>query len=92
MVVDLLVPEEGLVTVSPGEVLGPDVLVGILDALLEGREVAPVLPMLVPEVIGVQAGEEDARRDTAVKYGQYLFPKAEINHKVGVDRCSSPMV
>lgn len=43
----------------------PDVLVGVLDALLQGRHVRPVLPMLVPEHIGVgtspdQGGDADA--------------------------------
>jgi hypothetical protein len=67
VVVDAGVPEEGLVAVSPGEVLGPDVLVGVLDALLERGHVAPVLPVLVPEVVGVVAREDDAGGDTTVR-------------------------
>jgi hypothetical protein len=67
VVVDVFVPEEGLVAVSPGEVLGPDVLVGVLDALLERGHVAPVLPVLVPEVVGVVAREDDAGGDTTVR-------------------------
>ena len=55
-----------LVTVAPGEVAGADVLVGVLDALLERGHVRPVLPMLVPEVVGVQAGEEEGGRDGTV--------------------------
>lgn len=55
-----------LVTVAPLVVLGADVLEGVLDALLEGRHVRPVLPMLSPEVVGVQAGEEEGRGDGAV--------------------------
>lgn len=63
MVVDLVVPEESLVTIAPGEVLGADVLVWVLDALLERGQVAPVLPVLVPEVVSVQASKENASRD-----------------------------
>ncbi len=55
-----------LVTVAPREVAVADVLVGILDTLLEGRHVRPVLPMLVPEVVGVEAGEEEGGGDAAV--------------------------
>lgn len=65
MVVDRVVPEEGLVAVAPGEVLGADVLVGVLDALLERRHVLPVLPVLRPQVPGVQAREDEGRRDAA---------------------------
>jgi len=52
-----------LVTVPPGEVLGADVLVGVLDALLKGRHVRPMLPMLVPQDVGVygRADEEDGK-------------------------------
>ncbi len=55
-----------LVTVAPREVAVADVLVGVLDALLEGGQVRPVLPMLVPEVVGVEAGEDKGGGDAAV--------------------------
>lgn len=66
MVVDRVVPEQGLVAVAPGVVLGADVLVGVLDALLEGGHVRPVLPVLGPEVVRVGAGEDQAGDDAAV--------------------------
>lgn len=66
VVVDAVVPEQGLVTVAPGEVLGADVLVGVLDALLQRRHMRPVLPMLVPQVVGVGGCEQNAGEDTAV--------------------------
>lgn len=66
VVVDLVVPEEGLVAIAPGEVLGADVLVGILDTLLKRGQVAPVGPVLIPEVVGVEASEEDASRDATI--------------------------
>merc|ERR1712096_150567 len=59
VVVDLGVPEEGLVTVSPEVVLGPDVLEGVLGLVLEGGAVRDVLPVLGPEPVGVDAGEDD---------------------------------
>lgn len=46
-----------LVSAAPREVLGADVLVGVLSALLQRRQVAPVLPVLVPQGVGVPAGE-----------------------------------
>lgn len=58
--------ESYLVTVTPLVVLGADVLVSILGALLQSRHVAPVLPVIVPQVVGVGAGGNDARGDTTV--------------------------
>jgi hypothetical protein len=65
-----------LVTVSPGEVLRPDVLVGVLDALLEGREVLPVLPMLGPEVVGVDAGDQEGGDADAVGEDVSICPSS----------------
>ena len=76
MVVDGRVPEDSLVAVAPGVVLGADVLVRVLDALLQRGLVAPVLPMLGPQVVGVGGGEEDAGEDTTtspVSSGLSLF-------------------
>lgn len=66
MEVDAIVPEQSLVAVAPGVVLGADVLVGILDALLQRGHVRPVLPMLVPEAVGVDSGEQEAGEDSAI--------------------------
>ena len=57
--------QEGLVAVAPLVVLGADVLVGVLDALLQRGHVAPVLPVLVPEVVGVGGGEDERGDDAA---------------------------
>lgn len=58
-----------LVTVTPGEVAGADVLVGVLGTLLKRGHVRPVLPMLVPEVVGVHSRENESRGDGAVGRG-----------------------
>lgn len=55
-----------LVTISPGEVLAADVLVGVLGTLLQRGHVAPVLPVLGPQVVGVQATADQAGDDSAV--------------------------
>lgn len=52
--------QQRLVTVTPLVVLGPDVLVRVFDALLQGRQVLPVLPVLIPEDVRVDAGGSDA--------------------------------
>lgn len=54
-----------LVAVTPLVVLGPDVLVRVLGALLQRRHVAPVLPVLAPEVVSVSTGEGHDRGDAA---------------------------
>lgn len=56
-----------LVTIAPGEVAGANVLVGVLGALLKRWHVRPVLPMLVPEGVGVEAGQEEGGGDAAVR-------------------------
>ena len=48
-------------------VLGANVLVRVLDTLLKRRHVRPVLPMLIPEHVGVHAAEKKGRGDAAVK-------------------------
>lgn len=54
-----------LVTISPLVVLGANVLVGVLGALLQRRQVVPVVPMLVPQVVGVGTGEAKGGNDGA---------------------------
>ena len=55
-----------LVTVSPREVLDTNVLVGVLGALLKRRHVLPVLPVLGPEVVGVEATTNQTGDDSTV--------------------------
>lgn len=64
VVVDLVVPEKSLVTISEEEVLGADVLVGVLGPLGSGVHfllVGDVLPMGVPSDLCVDRGDDDAR-------------------------------
>jgi len=63
-----------LVSVAPEEVLGADVLVRILSSLLQRRQVRPVLPMLVPQDIGVQASNDQAREGHAVEVSISVSP------------------
>lgn len=64
VVVDSVVPEQGLVTVSPLKVLGADVLVGVFDALLQRRHMAPVFPVVLPQNPSVDAGCNQEDGDT----------------------------
>lgn len=70
--------QQGLVAVAPGEVLGAHVLVGVLDPLLQRRQVLPVLPVLVPQVPRVdaaqdQGGDHHARRKEEKKLDRLLL-------------------
>lgn len=56
-----------LVTIAPEEVLGPDVHVWVLGPLLNRASVGKVLPMLVPEAVGVDAGQAEGWDDDAAK-------------------------
>lgn len=58
--------QDGLVTVAPLVVLGADVLVSVLGALLQRRHVGPVLPVLVPQVVGVGTSGNQGDGDDAV--------------------------
>lgn len=60
-------------TVSTLRILGrqkggtyPDVLVGVLDTLLQRWHVRPMLPMLVPENVCVDAGADEGGNADAV--------------------------
>lgn len=85
MVVDAVVPEQGLVAIAPRVVLGADVLVGVLDALLQGGHVLPVLPVLGPEVVGVEACEQEAGEDSAVSNVSTNSPLARVQCDGDVD-------
>lgn len=65
MVVHFGVPEQSLVAISPKEVLGPDVLVRVLDLLLKRRLVRLVLPVLGPQAVGIDACEDERGDDNA---------------------------
>lgn len=58
--------QKGLVAISPLEVLGSDVLVRVLGALLQGRHVLPVLPVIVPQNPCVDASGNQSDRNTAI--------------------------
>jgi hypothetical protein len=73
VVVDLVIPEQSLVAVAPEEVLCADVLIGIFNTLFQRRHVFPVLPMLIPQVVGVDAAEDQGGDDDAVGY-KVSFP------------------
>lgn len=71
---ELIVQKQGetyLVTIAPWVVLHTHVLVGVLGAFLERGHVLPVLPMLHPEIIGIDAGEGQAR-DNGTRDGEYI--------------------
>lgn len=53
-----------LVTVTPREVLDANILVWVLGALLKRGHVLPVLPVLRPEVVGVEATTNQAGNDS----------------------------
>lgn len=55
-----------LVTVTPEEILGANVLVGVLGALRLGGKVGNVLPVLLPQAVGVDTTEDDRGDDDAV--------------------------
>ena len=57
--------QQGLVAISPLEVLGSDVLVRVFGALLQGGHVAPVLPVVLPQDPGVGASSNQEDRNTA---------------------------
>lgn len=77
--------QEGLVSVSPEEVLGAEVLVRVLSALLKWLHVGPVLPVLVPENVGV-GGSNDQSWDNSAKNGQHtsLHPVSRFHPPIGV--------
>jgi hypothetical protein len=59
-----------LVSVSPEEVLGADVHERVFGALLERGHVGDVLPVVVPQTPGVDAGNAEGGNDDAVR-GQF---------------------
>ena len=60
-------PPTHFIAISPEEVPRPDILVRILDSLFQRWQVAPVLPMFVPQIPSVDAGEYEAWNDHAAE-------------------------
>ena len=77
-----------LVTIAPLVVLGADVLVRVLNTLLQRRQVAPVLPMLIPEPVGIGASEDEAGSNTA----SILLASFHHNHSLGIVLQDHPIV
>lgn len=50
-----------LVTITPKEVLCSNILIRIFGTLLQRRQVFPMLPMLVPEIISIELCEYQSR-------------------------------
>lgn len=65
-----------LVTISPEVVLGPNVLVSILDTILESRLMLPVFPMLIPEVVSVDRCNNQSGRDNTVSDLVFQFTRS----------------
>lgn len=66
VVVDLIIPEKCLVSITPAEVLRSNVLVWVFNSLFQGWEMTPMFPMLVPQVPGVDTTEYKAGNDDTV--------------------------
>lgn len=55
-----------LISVSPKVILGSDVLIRVLGALLKRGLVLPVLPMFTPEVVGIDGCDDEGRGNDTV--------------------------
>ena len=73
--------QQSLATITPRVVLGADVLVGVLGALLQRRHVRPVVPMFVPEDIGVGTGEDEERDGAAATRCQFICLARTVLHR-----------
>jgi len=77
-----------LVTVSPEVVLGPDVLEGVLGLVLESGAVCDVLPVLGPEPVGIDTGEDDGRDHNAVSLSVVVESKDSIVGRTRSKACA----
>ena len=75
--------QESLVSITPWVVLHADVLEWVLGTLLNWGQMLLMLPMLVPEVVGVETSESDTWDDEATK----SFEISELSKEPAVD-CS----
>ena len=56
-----------LISIAPEEVLGSKVLVRVLRSLLQRRQVLPMSPMLIPQVVRIHASNYQSRDRHATK-------------------------
>lgn len=65
-----------LVTITPKEILCSDILVRVFGTLLQRRQVFPMLPMLVPEIISIKLCKYQSRNaKTAIGKSLVLISK-----------------
>ena len=62
-----------LITIPPTKRLRPNILIRILNPLFQRRHMLPVLPVLVPEVFGVERGEDQGGDYDAGEYCQFRW-------------------
>jgi len=60
VVVNLRVPEQGLVSITPEKVLSSYILVWVFRSVLQRRQMLPMAPMLIPKIVRVDASNEEA--------------------------------
>jgi hypothetical protein len=77
-----------LVTVSPEVVLGPDVLEGVLGLVLKGGAVCDVLPVLGPEPVRVDAGEDDGGDHNAISLSVVVVSKESMVGRTRSKACA----
>lgn len=67
MVVIVVVPKQGFITVTPGKCFGANVHVGVMFALVDRRLMGLVLPMIGPLNPRVGTSQDQGRNDDAVE-------------------------
>lgn len=82
MIVGLEVPEKRLVTIPPRVILASDVLVRVFNAILKRGHMVPVIPVLFPEVIGIERTKRQARYNHVESY---LPPEVTRNGGLAFD-------
>jgi hypothetical protein len=77
-----------LVTIAPEEVLGADVLVGVLGALRPRGLVSNVLPVSIPPDLSVHGSDDKGRDGNAVDTSLVAIPTEILGTVEWEDQCS----
>jgi hypothetical protein len=59
--------QKSLISIAKEEVFGTDILVWVFGSLLQRRHMRPMLPMLRPEVVGVETRKCDTGNNDTIR-------------------------
>lgn len=83
MIIDLVIPKQSLIPITPPKSLGPNILIREFDLFLGERTVGFMIVMFAVQFVGVEYGDEDSGEGNVKGY---LSPEVYIRQGSAIHR------